>query len=133
MEESRVCAIANCVETAKFRCGKCHIVHYCSQSHQKEHWSIHKKTCKKVNMANDNSSQQQIASKGIESAKSNLLSSKPSNEQRFCRCMFCGDEMALGSEEEAIRHMEVCPALQEQLSSKEQFTVPKIVKEQMKK
>lgn len=47
--------------------------------------------------------------------------------------MFCGDELVLGSEEEAIDHMRVCPALQEQLQSKDQFTVPTMIKERMNK
>eukprot|EP01031_Cornospumella_fuschlensis_P034025 gene34025-41181_t len=51
----------------------------------------------------------------------------------MCRCMFCGEQQLLASEEEAVEHMRVCPALQEQLQSKEQFTVPSMVREKMKK
>lgn len=56
-----------------------------------------------------------------------------STDQRHCRCMFCGEALVLGSEEEAIGHMKVCVALQEQLASKDQFTVPSIVKEKYTK
>jgi hypothetical protein len=40
--------------------------------------------------------------------------------------MFCGDEMVLTSEEEAIEHMKVCSALQEQLNDDRQFTLPNL-------
>jgi hypothetical protein len=50
-------------------------------------------------------------------------------EVKECRCMFCGESMVLGSEEEAIAHMEVCPSLQEQLNDTEnQFTLPSSMK-----
>ena len=39
--------------------------------------------------------------------------------------------MLLANEEEAIAHMGVCPALQEQFASKDQFTIPKGVKAKM--
>lgn len=29
------------------RCGRCHIVYYCSKEHQMQHWAMHKKVCKK--------------------------------------------------------------------------------------
>jgi hypothetical protein len=47
--------------------------------------------------------------------------------------MFCGENLILSSEDEAVDHMRVCPALQEQLQSKDQFTVPSMIKEKMKK
>lgn len=46
--------------------------------------------------------------------------------------MFCGEQLDLASEDEAVEHMRVCVALQEQLASKDQFTVPSVVKEKMK-
>jgi hypothetical protein len=46
--------------------------------------------------------------------------------------MFCGEVLILSSEEEAVNHMRVCPALQEQLESKAQFTVPSMIQEKMK-
>ncbi len=114
--ESR-CAVENCGGIPKYRCGKCRIVFYCSQDHQKLHWQFHKLQCGK---------------KPRSETSTNSPQCDETVEKRFCRCMFCGVEMALTSEEEAIQHMEVCPALQEQLDSKEQFTVPEVVKAQMK-
>jgi hypothetical protein len=50
-------------------------------------------------------------------------------ERKQCRCMFCGLSAEYNSEEEAITHMTVCPALQEQLNDKENpFTLPKDMK-----
>ena len=53
------------------------------------------------------------------------------NDKRICRCMFCGEEMLLGSEDEAIKHMNICIALQEQLSSSNQFTIPTTIQNKM--
>jgi hypothetical protein len=47
--------------------------------------------------------------------------------------MFCGETLILASEDEAILHMKVCPALQEQLNSPDQFTVPKCIQKDSKK
>ena len=38
--------------------------------------------------------------------------------------MFCGEELEVSSEDEAVQHLETCPALQEQLNSSDQFTIP---------
>jgi hypothetical protein len=43
--------------------------------------------------------------------------------------MFCGEEIQVGSEDEAVRHLEQCSALQEQLDSKDQFTIPSVLRE----
>ena len=61
------------------------------------------------------------------------ISTESSGEKRTCRCMFCGEELILSNEEEAIDHMKVCPSLQEQFASKDQFTIPKDVKAKMAK
>lgn len=53
-------------------------------------------------------------------------------EKKTVRCMFCGDQLILASEEEAVDHMRVCVALQEQLESKDQFTIPKKIREEKK-
>ena len=42
--------------------------------------------------------------------------------------MFCGNELVLSSEDEAIEHMKVCSSLQEQLASKDQFTIPSVIR-----
>jgi tetratricopeptide (TPR) repeat protein len=34
------------------------------------------------------------------------------DDKRHCRCMFCGELLLLASEDEAIEHMRVCPAMQ---------------------
>ena len=52
------------------------------------------------------------------------------SEKRTSRCMFCGEELILASEDDAVNHMRVCPALQEQLASKDQFTIPTMLREQ---
>ena len=54
--------------------------------------------------------------------------SNVNEDHRQCRCMFCGDELKLSSEEAAVDHMRVCVALQEQLQSKDQFTIPSVVR-----
>lgn len=54
------------------------------------------------------------------------------DDKRICRCMFCGEEMLLDSEDEAIKHMNICIALQEQLSSSQQFTIPTTIQNKMK-
>ncbi|XP_076056980.1 SET domain-containing protein SmydA-8-like [Oratosquilla oratoria] len=38
-----VCAL--CMGPASQRCGKCHVVCYCSREHQKQHWKTHKNEC----------------------------------------------------------------------------------------
>ena len=52
------------------------------------------------------------------------------SEKRTGRCMFCGEELILGSEDDAVNHMRECVALQEQLASKDQFTIPTMLREQ---
>ena len=54
-------------------------------------------------------------------------------EKRVCRCMFCGQELLLGSEDEATNHMRMCTALLEQLASKDQFTLPTEVRQKMER
>lgn len=57
-------------------------------------------------------------------AKQSSTSVATSASLRQCRCMFCGEAMQLDSEEAAVEHMAVCPALKEQLDSKDQFHIP---------
>jgi hypothetical protein len=45
--------------------------------------------------------------------------------------MFCGEQVQMRSEEEAVDHMRQCPALQEQLASKDQFTIPSMLKDKV--
>jgi hypothetical protein len=43
--------------------------------------------------------------------------------------MFCGADIKMTCEEDAHAHMRECPSLQEQLGSKEQFTIPKALRD----
>lgn len=54
-----------------------------------------------------------------------------SAEKRECRCMFCGQLLLLASEEEAIAHMGVCPAMQAQLRGPGPFTLPEELEKRM--
>ena len=60
-------------------------------------------------------------------------SASESSGKRTCRCMFCGENLLLESEEAAVDHMRVCPYLQEQLASKDQFTLPAELEKKLKK
>lgn len=47
---THACAVCGSRE-GLMRCGKCRVVWYCSQAHQKEHWATHRRTCKKDGVA----------------------------------------------------------------------------------
>jgi hypothetical protein len=105
-------------------CSKCKTVAYCGVEHQRLHWSTHKHSCKKQ-------SKQTKVSKDEEpwpSASSDGKEEKSDPVRKSCRCMFCGEELILSSEDEAVQHMEVCPALQEQLNDSRQFTLPESIR-----
>lgn len=103
------CAVCN-ISINLMTCSGCKQVAYCSKQHQKDDWKAHKINC---------------ANSIKHSSSSTTDSTYSSNEVRSCRCMFCGNVIVASSEDDAIRHMEVCSALQEQLNaSKEQFTIP---------
>mmetsp|Transcript_19945 Transcript_19945/g.28666 ORF Transcript_19945/g.28666 Transcript_19945/m.28666 type:complete len:114 (-) Transcript_19945:152-493(-) len=106
------CSLPGCNQPADKRCSKCKKTYYCSRSHQTDHWSTHKSDCKtfaKTLKDNDDANKSNISQTG---------------EMRSCRCMFCGEALTLSSEEAAVEHMKVCPALQEQLNDDKQFTLP---------
>lgn len=135
------CSEPSCGIEASLRCSKCKSVYYCSELHQRQHWKVHKLCCGKT-PSGDRSQQEVPSSSHQKSGTStnsspentaSTISSPSSIEQRSCRCMFCGETLILSSEDEAVDHMRVCPALQEQLQSKDQFTVPSMIKEKMKK
>ena len=109
----RACAIDDCPDSGRFRCGRCKNpdVLYCGQAHQSQHWRTHKVSCVTLATAN-------TAASDAGAAQANEPAS------RMCRCMFCGQELCLQSEDEAIQHMGVCPALGAQLQSKGQFHIP---------
>lgn len=67
-----------------------------------------------------------------ENKSNNPVKDESAGGKRQSRCMFCGEELVLGSEEDAVDHMRVCVALQEQLESPDQFTIPKALREKNK-
>jgi hypothetical protein len=97
-------------------------------------WPTHKVTCSKDGKETKNNNAVVAKSTSDSQGTSSIKQSKNDSEgeSRICRCMFCGEEQLLKSEEEAVDHMRVCPALQEQLQSKDQFTIPSMLKEKMK-
>ena len=127
-----VCSVAACLIEAKFQCSKCKSVRYCCREHQLLDWSSHKVKCQslletvvpEINRTTTISTQ----SSSTTTEKTTITEDV---EQRICRCMFCGDHLNLKSEDEAIDHMRVCPALQEQLESKDQFTIPAAIRNKM--
>jgi hypothetical protein len=119
-----LCFFRNCDLSGKYRCSACHDAYYCSEEHQKLHWKEHKSLCcrKRKEKKEKVTSQEEVENSPVVSL---------STEKRECRCMFCGENMILGSEEEAIHHMTVCPCLQEQLQSRDPITIPTILKKKM--
>lgn len=113
------CAFYGCNEPGIQRCSKCKDSYYCSKDHQTKHWKEHKLNCS------------QYSSSKVPSQTSVPINANV--ETKTCRCMFCGEEMVLKSEQDAIDHMSVCSSLQEQLNDKNQFTIPKCVMDENKK
>ena len=110
------CGLPGClVESPALRCSRCKLQRYCCEAHQRAHYATHKGTCR---------------APAAPSSSSSSSGGAPSPEPpRISRCMFCGEEITLRSEEEAVEHMRVCPALQEQLASKDQFTIPQVLRD----
>ncbi|KAJ1427694.1 hypothetical protein B484DRAFT_74589 [Ochromonadaceae sp. CCMP2298] len=137
-----VCSCDGCQEIGSFKCSSCKRARYCSVAHQKKHWKIHKGECTSSSGARE---QQPVGKERTETSHPSKPATEPSGDEsapsadlgtedkRTCRCMFCGEELVLTSEDAAVDHMRVCSALQEQLSSPDQFTVPSAVRERMKK
>lgn len=152
---SNTCGFPGCDCVSHQRCSRCKKVYYCSVTHQKEHWSAHKGTCSssssavKGDTATSSNSTAKMSSvvNGSSSDKTKdktdqnqepkeWLEKEPAVdgevEKRQSRCMFCGEELVLTSEDDAVGHMRVCPALQEQLASPDQFTIPTMLQEKNK-
>jgi hypothetical protein len=97
-------------------------VFYCGASHQKQDWKTHKLVC----ATNDTNADATPSVPNVYCTDGESSSRPaPSDSSRNCRCMFCGDLLLLDSEDAAVAHMEVCPALQEQLNGPGQYTIPK--------
>lgn len=115
---SNTCELPDCAAAAPLRCSRCKTTYYCSVSHQKENWKDHRLLCKP-----SFSIQKGMNTKTVAQAQT---TEAPVNESKECRCMFCGLSAVYTSEEEAIAHMQICPALQEQLNDRDNpFTLPK--------
>jgi hypothetical protein len=115
MNENK-CQWKDCDQTGKFRCGSCRVVNYCCQEHQKLDWKQHKQSCQKQK---------------LDEVQESVVAKETTTEKRVCRCMFCGKELLLESEEAAIEHMSVCDALQEQLQGSDPITIPSMVKDKL--
>ena len=102
-----------------FSCSRCRQAHYCCQTHQKLHWVFHKTKCLKYHQGH------LIAATDTNTPQVDKSNDAGGVELRQCRCMFCGIVNIFSCEEEAISHMRECSALQEQLMSPDQFTIPK--------
>ena len=126
------CNFGECQSEAKSRCSRCKIVFYCCVEHQKSDWKVHKKICGVQVPALAPPAQSDPVCVPV------LAPPTPSDpvcepvagtcdeaEKRQCRCMFCGEQLLLQSEESAVDHMRECPALQEQLAGSGPFTIPK--------
>ncbi len=129
---SNICNFEGCNVTATSRCSRCRNVWYCGKSHQTMDWKTHKITCNITNNTSSitSTSEHVHISSSNNSASSNVINdtSTSSSTSRQCRCMFCGEQLTLQSEEDAIAHMSICPSLQEQLNDENQFTIPSCLK-----
>ena len=122
------CFFTDCERDGVFQCSRCKCVKYCCPEHQKLDWKTHKVVC---TVPSQPAPEIKTAPSKVEQREEPAFAA--SGDKRHCRCMFCGEALVFGSEEEAIDHMRVCVALQEQLASKDQFTVPAMVKEKYTK
>jgi len=133
----RQCGVSGCGAAAHLQCSKCKLVSYCSAGHQKEHWLAHKNSCKAQEVAGGASTAaaaRALASlppqpKPAPAAAAAAAPAAPTGESRNSRCMFCGESIVMHREEDAHEHMRTCPALQEQLNGKDQFTIPKVLRD----
>ena len=129
---SFICSLPGCGLEASERCSKCKTTHYCSKAHQSQHWiRQHKYECTDIKKVIESPASSSTSTFGSSVPTSKSSSSglntefNPSSGNRECRCMFCGKTETYASEEEAIEHMQSCPALVEQLDGTGQFTLPK--------
>ncbi len=126
------CGNIGCENKSNFVCSNCHLVYYCSKEHQKLDWKRHKLNCKEIknkeeSLDSNRSNIDVNSSVGNNDNNAKASENKNELEVRQCRCMFCGETHVFHSEEEAVGHLRVCVALNEQLSSPDQFTVPQSI------
>lgn len=160
-ETKKCCNYPGCKSVSNQRCSRCKMVYYCSVEHQKQNWSIHRVSCNKLNSiqsidaigkvpsnhavdttakrsdmkgkeSEETNQKKNIGNSTEENKSNNPVKDESAGGKRQSRCMFCGEELVLGSEEDAVDHMRVCVALQEQLESPDQFTIPKALREKNK-
>jgi hypothetical protein len=127
------CAAENCSLPAPFQCSRCKLTYYCSAEHQKQDWKTHKNTKCKTKVSDPTTSSATSPPKAPSQGtpqKASKGSTTNSGETRQSRCMFCGENIIMTCESDAVKHMETCVALQEQLGKpEEQFTIPKALRE----
>ena len=137
----KYCNYPDCKAVSTQRCSRCKIVYYCSVEHQKENWKAHKVQCSSF----DSIQGVKIEKTPEASSVKDRTDAIPSDNEfvkdagsvasdvggkRQSRCMFCGEQLVLESEDDAVDHMRICPALQEQLASSDQFTIPTMLREE---
>lgn len=99
-------------------------------------WKYHKTACGKIETGHKPTQAKTTPASSMmdecfSSGSDSITVIDETTEKRECRCMFCGENLVMGSEAEAIEHMRVCPALQEQLKSKDQFHIPSMFRDKM--
>lgn len=121
-EDQPKCGVLGCSVAAKLRCSRCKNQHYCSPEHQKSDWSAHKRLCKSQKEKDKEKEKEKVRPPKV-----------PENGgdagARQSRCFFCGENIVMKDEYDAQLHMQECPALQEQLNSSDQFTIPKALRD----
>ena len=134
----KYCNYPDCKAVSTQRCSRCKEVYYCSIGHQKENWKAHKIQCRssdsikevKVEKTKEESSVNDKKDAGEEFFKEKNSDASEAGGKRQTRCMFCGEQLVLESEDDAVYHMRICSALQEQLASPDQFTIPTMLREE---
>lgn len=137
----KYCNYPDCKSVSTQRCSRCKKVYYCSVKHQKENWKAHKIQCsssdsiqgvkkEKILEVSSVKDSKEAVDSGEEFFKDSGSAAGNVGGKRQSRCMFCGEQLVLESEDDAVNHMRICPALQEQLASPDQFTIPTMLREE---
>ena len=137
----KYCSYPDCKAVSTQRCSRCKKVYYCSVEHQKENWKTHKIQCSSSDSTqglklekNEDVTSAKYKGDAIPSdnefVKDTDSAGSDVGGKRQSRCMFCGEQLVLESEDDAVDHMRTCPALQEQLASSDQFTIPTMLRKE---